>query len=387
MMASVNKRKWTYNDVEKVAWQVRYKDERGAYRGKQFDTKKAADTFKRKVEREIEDGVHIPDRQAATVKHFCSEYLAHAAQKMRDGRIGRGRYVIIKYGIEQCIVPVIGDRVMRDLTEAAVEDLYKKLIAGGRMKPMSAKQRLWDLKLIETFAVKRGYTIKTPVALALLELRGVAQKPIRTFMIDEVQHLLKVSLVRPPHGRLRGHAMLNCFLNVAAFCGLRRGEIGALTAAHVDFDRRIIKVRHNRTVFGEIKAPKTTAGVRDVPMPPHVATMLQAWINEHFVPNDGGLLFATRTGQPVNLGNIYRAFGDLLKRAGLDHKDRPFHFHALRHFWASWMIQTGAPLTDASNLLGHSKFDMTLQVYAHSITRPEAKHAIIDGMASQLLPA
>ena len=51
----------------------------------------------------------------------------------------------------------------------------------------------------------------------------------------------------------------------------------------------------------------------------------------------------------------------LLKHAGLP----SFHFHALRHFCASWMIENRMPLTDVASLLGHANFDMTLHVYAH----------------------
>ncbi|WP_414711866.1 tyrosine-type recombinase/integrase [Sphingomonas sp. CFBP9021] len=55
-----------------------------------------------------------------------------------------------------------------------------------------------------------------------------------------------------------------------------------------------------------------------------------------------------------------------------------FHFHSLRHFAASMMISHNLPLTDVASMMGHSKFDMTLQVYAHPIVGGTRRADIIE---------
>ena len=51
------------------------------------------------------------------------------------------------------------------------------------------------------------------------------------------------------------------------------------------------------------------------------------------------------------------------------------------------MIENGLPLTDVAALLGHSKFDLTLQVYAHAIVPGHRRLAALDRMAIDMLTA
>jgi integrase len=59
--------------------------------------------------------------------------------------------------------------------------------------------------------------------------------------------------------------------------------------------------------------------------------------------------------------NTYRhAFEGAVGRAKL----ADFHFHDLRHTFASWAVQRGATLQEVKDLLGHSTLAMVMR-YAH----------------------
>ena len=84
-MASVAKRKWTYQGKAREAWVVRYKDRGGAHRSRQFDLKKDADAYKRKVENELEAGTHVALGQTLTIAALYDRYEAHVADRQRVG--------------------------------------------------------------------------------------------------------------------------------------------------------------------------------------------------------------------------------------------------------------------------------------------------------------
>ena len=325
-MASVSKRQWTYKGNTREAWTVRYKDGTGAQRSKQFELKKQADAFRRKIEREIEDGEHVPEARSTTFKVACDEFMRNAWQRVRDGRIGRSRYEALRSSCEGKIVPAIGAKLVRDLKEADVEEFYGALITTGNLRPVSARTQVRHLKMVEDFAVKRGWTKTRPTTDALKALRGIKREPIRTFALDEVRHLVATAATRPFHKHLRPAAMLNCFVSLAAFCGLRRGEIGALSLDNVLLAERVVEVRRNLTEHRTLKGPKTRAGVRDVPVPAQVAEVLSAWIAQFYIPNPERLLFAGRDGKPLQLNLMQFLWTELLKRADLHHDERPFHF-------------------------------------------------------------
>lgn len=382
-MASVSKRTWTYKGAEKTAWIVRYKDSAGRHRQQTFPRKKDADAAAYEVETRQKAGGLLAKEARLPIRRIALEYMGLVEAKERDGRIGINRRRSLSSCFRISIVPHIGDLIMDDLTPARVEQLYQDLQAKDGLAVRTAKDRIYNLQLLEQFAIKRGYATKAPVTQALKDLRGTRPSRVRTFNADEVAHLLRVVSARGHNFKARSAAMIECMVNVAAFCGLRYGEIMALSVECIDLERRMIKVRQSLLFNDTLKGPKTAAGVRDIPMPQRVIDLLSAWLTRWYVRNDRGLLFRTPKGTIVSQANFHRQWTYLMARAGLDNGER-FHFHALRHFCASWMIENGLPVTDVAALLGHSKFDMTLQVYAHPVVRPSLRHDAIDRMVAAM---
>lgn len=402
-MASVSKREWTYKGKVKEAWIVRYFDDKGAHKQKTFALKKAADAFRRKIEDEIGDGMLVSE--SLSVKEICDRFLKFTEDRVRDGQVGAGFYKNVRGAIDHSIIPRIGRRVAKDLTALQVEDWFRDLCREPSigqpwltkkkprpLKPRTARARVAFLSSVFDWATRREWLKRNVCLAALKEIGGVNGDPIKTFTEDEIGRLLKAvdARARGQHGR--SWLMTRCIVHIALFCGLRFGEILALRLAHVKLDARVIEVRHSLTEGDKLKGPKTKAGIRDVPMPIHLRDMLAGWIRTQYRNNPRELIF--RGGQRTrDAGIIYGAsfrsahWMPLLKRAGLYDAVNPFHFHALRHFNSSCLIDENVPITIVAGLLGHSKFDTTLQIYAHPIVNGQRTSAAAERMSQRFNPA
>lgn len=252
------------------------------------------------------------------------------------------------------------------------------------MKPHVARPVLGFLATVERFANRHRYCLTNPVAAALRGIRGAPQPRIREFTLDEASAVLRTVLEKRPNHKIRYAAMLACMVHIAACCGLRVGELLALPVSCIDLDGQTITVQFSLNALHEIKAPKTVAGERVVPMPAHVVAMLRQWIEHHAKPNPWGLAFTTSAGGKLYNRNITRAWHDLLGDAGVLVPGDPHHFHALRHFAGSWWLHNGLAVADVSRLMGHANPGITMGVYAHVITKPADRHAAVLAIGAKL---
>lgn len=70
------------------------------------------------------------------------------------------------------------------------------------------------------------------------------------------------------------------------------------------------------------------------------------------------MFFDRSTGKPYK--DLKKSFATVCRKAGI----RDFHFHDLRHTFASQLVMAGVDLTTVKELLGHKTLTMTLR-YAH----------------------
>jgi len=163
--------------------------------------------------------------------------------------------------------------------------------------------------------------------------------------------------------------------------GLRRGELLALTWRDVDLSRGIIHIRHGVTFTKTAglyrDRPKTDKSARSVPLPGIVASALQAhkdrMLQEENYRLDGPM-FCTREGTPIIPRNFNRTFYRLRKRAGIPN----VNLHALRHTFATRLLEMGENLKVVQELLGHARINITADLYAH--VSPQLKRRAVAKM-------
>ncbi len=390
-MASVAKRKWTHKGAAKEAWIVRYIDKGGRHRQKTFPLQREATAFRSKVEMEMRQGLLAPDADRITIGKVAAEFQRYMDDRQRDGRIGETHRRRIARFVSGHILPHLSNVKLSETNLTLLTDWNREIQVKGKLAPYTARNAAQVLKMVFDFAMRRQMIARNPVLPLLADLRGVRVDKIRTFTVEELKQLLTAVHAPMYQGRTEdANLRLQCAVHLAAFCGLRIGEIFGLQAANVDFDRGCIHIRTSLSRHDGLKAPKSAAGNRTVAMPRHVAELLWQWIERHQRPNAKGLMFAYRDGRPMNADGFRQgSWGPLLVRAGLatEYLKPTFHFHALRHFAGSWMIDSGWSLPEVAKALGHSKVDMTLGVYAHALQNRAADNAQMQALSDRLLPA
>jgi integrase len=151
---------------------------------------------------------------------------------------------------------------------------------------------------------------------------------------------------------------------LAAWCGLRFGELTELRRSDIDMKNGRIKIRRAVVhVNGEaiVGTPKSDAGIRDVAIPPHLLPTVKAHVAEHAQFGRDGLLFPARDGGHLVPSSVYKVFYPARKAA----KRPDLRFHDLRHTGAVLAAQTGATLAELMNRLGHSTQGAALR-YQHA---------------------
>lgn len=116
-------------------------------------------------------------------------------------------------------------------------------------------------------------------------------------------------------------ARFRVFILLAAFTGLRFGELAALQRNAIDLDRRTVAVRRALAETRKdgilVKAPKSAAGVRTVAFPDSLAESLAAHLDTFAEPGRTGLVFTGVKGGQLRRNNFRRLWLRALETTGL----------------------------------------------------------------------
>jgi integrase len=185
---------------------------------------------------------------------------------------------------------------------------------------------------------------------------------VTPFSPDEVTKLLDAA----------GTHRLGAFYVTAMAVGLRPSEALGLRWGDVDLTEGIVHVRRalerrdGEFVFKETKSRNSR---RSIPLPGVCADALRSHrrrqLEERLAAGaewqDGDLVFATPTGEPLDRSEVSRQFGLLQEQAGVAHR----RLYDCRHTAASLLLAQGVSPRVVMETLGHSSFALTMDTYTH----------------------
>jgi integrase len=170
-------------------------------------------------------------------------------------------------------------------------------------------------------------------------------------------------------------------ISLAAFAGLRAGEICGVQRADIDFLSRTLhvgrQVQPGPKGVPDIRPPKY-GSERVIYLPDGLLGLL----SRHVVGREGWL-FVRKDGRPWNLDKINQWWPQVRDAAGATH----VRLHDLRHFYASALIAEGCDVVTVQKALGHASATTTLTTYSHLWPKAEdrtrrAAGALFDAVAA-----
>jgi integrase/recombinase XerD len=189
------------------------------------------------------------------------------------------------------------------------------------------------------------------------------REPVKTPQVmspDETRRLLAVA----------GSLKVRVLLSLGYGCGLRAGEVVRLKAKHIDSAQKIIRVEQS-------KGRKD----RNVMLSPEMLDLLRQWwrvrpsrYGDAAPVGERWLFPGRKPGQPMTARQLNRLFHQAADAAGIR---KAVTLHALRHSFATHLLERGTDIRIIQALLGHDKLDTTAR-YTRVAT------GVIAGVASPL---
>ena len=225
------------------------------------------------------------------------------------------------------------------------------------------------LKQLFIAAVKYELIYKNPV-----DIESAKQKKSPERIPATPEQVAALTLLMP--------ARYQTAVRVAAYSGLRQGELFALQRKDYDSSTRKITVnKSKKELSGKITigAPKTEASNRPVVLPPKIAQELEQHLNTYTEPSATALIFATKQGGYVSKATLFNIWNRARQQLSLEY----LSWHDLRHTAQNAAEKAGANRKELMKRQGHAD-DKASMIYTHA--DPEADQNLSVAMDKNIIP-
>jgi integrase len=301
---------------------------------------------------------HAPTGEVRTFADAAAEWL-HYVEHDKQCRPSTLRDY--RSTVHACLLPAIGaDTPIADITTKTINQLRERLIADGHLSRRSVQKAMISLHGILKRAKRLEWITSNPAENA----ERIRIKRSGEFNVLSPEQVLAVAAAA-------GSEQDSALITVAAFTGLRLGELRALRWSDIDFELAMVRVQASFTQ-GQSGPPKS-GKVRSVPMTDHAAKALDQLSRREQFTGPDDLVFCSEVGEHRDDSMIRRMFYTTLTEAGFEHLrqgPRPFRFHDLRHTFGTLAVKAW-PISDVQAYMGHADIQTTM-IYVHHQPRTAA---------------
>ncbi|MFF3250133.1 tyrosine-type recombinase/integrase [Actinacidiphila glaucinigra] len=371
-----------------LRYRARYVGPDGSEKSKSFPDgqKRLAEKWLSAIETDMTRGQYTdPQSVRITFRQYAEKWLdSKTSSPMTRKELGRR--------LRLHVYPVLGSRPVGTFRPEHIRELLAGLEAKPCVSPSYARNIFADVQSVLSAAVDDSLLLRNPCGARTVRRPKADSHRVVPWGPAQVSAVRAALLER-----------YRAMVDVGAGCGLRQGEVFGLAEDSIDIDGstlhvvRQLKHVEGHPVFALPKGGKK----RDVPLPDSVAATLRAHMDackpaEITLPWDvpegpkvsARLIFTAEQGGMVWRSNFNGkewkpalAVAGLIPEADQNGKydsAREHGMHALRHFYASALLDAGENIKAVSEYMGHADPAMTLRVYAHLMpdSRERARRAI-----------
>ena len=371
-----------------VVW---YVDEQGARKRKSF-----CGTTKQEVKEKITDYLTEFDRQLSAsdeAKARLEDSMNRWLRVFKFPSVERGTYDRLECTAKHQIYPILGGKVVGDVTSADIKALLNHWMNGGYAYT-TVKKAHSILTDYFRYLTQQEYIPRNPMAAApmikkanFMASQGKEDLPtaetVTIFTAEEIERF-KTEAARTWGNEERVYqqaAAYTLMLNT----GLRTGEVLGLLNSDIDLENRVIHLQRGvkeisrregteSTSGREVKVGKlkTASSKRDIPLNQAAVNAILDLRAEQYCGEDTPLI-ADEHGNYTRPVNFRKRYYRILKAAGLEQRG----LHALRHTFATNLVN-GVKQPDGTiralsprqvaDLLGHSTSEITELYYVKKDT-------------------
>ncbi|MGY4913696.1 tyrosine-type recombinase/integrase [Streptomyces sp. 900116325] len=355
-----------------MRYRARYVGPDGTEKSKSFadKQKRRAETWLANIEADMSRGDYIaPGAGKVTFEQYAIKWMT---TQMTDPATRES----VEMRLRLHAIPHIGKRSIGSFNPTHLR-LWMRALEDAGLSAAYRRGIFAHVSTVFTAAVEDRLIRANPCSARSVKAPRLDPRKVKPWTADRVK-VVRAAL--PERYR--------ALVDPAAGCGLRQGEVFGLAVEDVDFLGglvhvvRQVKLLRNRPVFAPPKGGKE----RDVPLPESIAFALAGHLTL-FPAAEVTLPWKTVDGPPVTAALIFRSpeglslnrnrFNDrqwrpALRAAGVV-TGRDNGMHALRHFYASVLLDAGESIKALSEYLGHHDPGFTLRTYTHLMPASETR--------------
>ncbi|MDF2612817.1 MAG: site-specific integrase [Clostridia bacterium] len=250
----------------------------------------------------------------------------------------------------------LGNMYIKNIRQIHVQDYFNALTA---LSTGSMNKIKFLLNGSFKSAIKNNLIRINPLDGFKLPSSQKDEKTIEVFTLDEQKEYI-LALGTEKYGFL---------FYLTLYTGMRLGEVIGLKWDYVNFENGVIVIietlkrskvynaKGEYEVKNVTKSPKSNKGKREIPVP----SFLLSKLKELEEAATSEYVFATSNGTPLSATNIRKYHLRACKKANV----KTISFHALRHTYATRLLEAGEHIKTVQELLGHADISTTLNIYTH----------------------